>query len=175
MIRATPAAGTVLTKGDAVSLWVSTGTPQAVVPALAGLTQDAAQQAITQAGLKVGAVTTDHSTDVPAGSVISASQKAGAKIDQSTSVDLVVSDGKVLLPDLTGQSISDAQTALRNLGLTADVQQETSGCGSASDIVYYQVTTAGPVPQGSTVTLQQCAGDSSTPAPTPTPTPPAAG
>ena len=171
VIRATPVAGTVLTKGDAVSLWVSTGTPQAKVPTLAGLTQDAAQQAITQAGLKVGAVTTDHSMDVPAGSVISASQKAGDTIDQSTSVDLVVSDGKVVLPDLTGQSITDAQTTLQGLGLTADVQQQTSGCGAASDIVYYQVTPAGVVAQGSTVTLQQCAGDTSGPTPTPTDTP----
>ena len=175
VIRATPGAGTVLTKGDAVSLWVSTGTPQSKVPTLAGLTQDAAQQAITQAGLKVGAVTTDHSVDVPAGSVISASQKSGDTVDQSTSVDLVVSDGKVVLPDLTGQSISDAETTLKSLGLTADVQQQTSGCGAASDIVYYQVTAAGVVGQGSTVTLQQCAGDATDPTSTPTATPPTTG
>ena len=145
------------------------------MPTLAGLTQDAAQQAITQAGLKVGAVTTDHSKDVPAGSVISASQKAGATVDQVTSVDLVVSDGKVVLPDLTGQSITDAETTLKGLGLTADVQQQTSGCGAASDIVYYQVGAAGPVAQGSTVILQQCAGDATDPTSTPTATPPTTG
>ncbi|MGN6446521.1 Stk1 family PASTA domain-containing Ser/Thr kinase [Amnibacterium sp.] len=174
VIRATPKAGTVLTKGDSVTLWVSTGTPQATVPAVAGLTQDAAQQAITQAGLKVGTVTTDHSVDVPGGSVISASQKAGTSIDEGTSVDLVVSDGKVDLPDLTGQPISDAQAKLQQLGLSADVQPQ-QGCGQASDIVYYQVTAAGPVAQGSTIVLQQCVGDTPTPNPTDTTTAPPPG
>ena len=59
VIRATPGAGTVLTKGDAVSLWVSTGTPQATVPKLEGLTLDAAKQAISEAKLKLGDVTCD--------------------------------------------------------------------------------------------------------------------
>lgn len=172
VIRATPDGGTVLTKGDAVSLWVSTGTAQATVPTVVGETKDDAQQALTRAGLKVGDVTTAHSTDVPADAVISASQKAGDDVDAGTAVDLVVSDGEVLLPDLTGQSITDAEATLEGLGLTADVQQQTSGCGAASDIVYYQVNKAGAVDQGSTVTLQQCAGDSTDPsAPTPTDSP----
>ena len=175
VIRASPGAGTVLTKGDSVSLWVSTGTPQSSVPTLDGLTQDAAQTAITQNGFTVGSVTTDHSKDVPAGSVVSASQKAGATVDQGTSIDLVLSDGKVDLPDLTGKSITDAESTLQDLGLTASVQQETSGCGAASDIVYYQATAAGAVAQGSTIVLQQCTGDSTDPAATPTPTATAAG
>jgi serine/threonine-protein kinase len=173
VIRATPAAGTVLTKGDAVSLWVSTGTPQSTVPSLDGLTQDAAQQAITEAGLKVGDVTTDHSKDVPEGSVVSASQKSGADVDAGTSVDLVVSDGKVDLPDLTGRTIADAKSALADLGLSADVQP-AQNCGAASDTVVYQGTTAGPVDQGSQVVLQQCSGNS-TPTPGPTETIPPAG
>ena len=172
IIRATPNGGTVLTKGDPVSLWVSTGTAKAKVPSVVGETKDDAQQALTQVGLKVGDVTTAHSTDVPADAVISASQKAGDEVDAGTAVDLVVSDGEVLLPDLTGQSITDAEATLKGLGLTADVQQQTSGCGAASDIVYYQVNKAGAVDQGSTVTLQQCAGDSTDPsAPTPTDSP----
>lgn len=172
VIRATPNGGTVLTKGDAVSLWVSTGTAQAEVPTVVGESQTDAQQALTQVGLKVGDVTTAHSTDVPADTVISASRKAGDQVDAGTAVDLVVSDGEVLLPDLTGQSITDAEATLKGLGLTPDVQQQTSGCGAASDIVYYQVNKAGAIDQGSTVTLQQCAGDATDPsAPTPTDTP----
>jgi serine/threonine-protein kinase len=160
----------VLAKGDSVSLWVSTGTPKGSVPTLEGLTQDAAQQAITQNGFKVGAVTTDHSIDVPAGSVVSASQKAGATVDQGTTIDLVLSDGEVDLPDLTGKPITDAESTLKDLGLTASIQPETSGCGAASDVVYYQTVQAGAVDQGSTVILQQCVGDGSDPSSTPTPT-----
>jgi serine/threonine protein kinase len=168
VIRATPRAGTVLTKGDSVSLWISTGTPQATVPSLAGLAQDAAQQAITQAGLKVGDVTTDHSKDVPEGSVISASQKSGAGVDAGTTVDLVVSDGKVQLPDLTGRTISDARATLSDLGLAAVVATVTAPDCTDANTVFYQATTAGAVAQGSTVTLQQCSVTTATPAPTDT-------
>jgi serine/threonine protein kinase len=171
VIRATPKAGTVLAKGDAVSLWISTGTPQATVPTLTGLAQDAAQQAITQAGLKVGDVTTDQSKDVEAGSVISASQKAGADVDAGTSIDLVVSDGKVKLPDLTGRTITDARSALSDLGLTANVQP-AENCGPEGDTVVYQGTPAGLVDQGSEVVLQECSGNST---PTASATTPAAG
>ena len=168
VIRASPAAATMLTKGDSVGLWVSTGTPQATVPPLEGLSQGDATQELTDAKLQVGQVTTGHSPTVPEGDVISASEKTGDTVDQNTSVDLLVSDGQVDLPDFTGKPISDAQKALEALGLTPDIQQ-VGGCGEAGDIVYYQATAAGDVPQGAKITLQQCNGDSSTPTPTPSP------
>ena len=170
VIRVSPGGGTVLKKGDTVNLWVSTGTPQTAVPKLEGLTQDAAEQALVRAGLVVGAVTTAHSVSVPGGTVVSASQDEGTKLDESAKVDLVVSDGKVVLPDLTGRTISDARTTLDELGLTADVVTVTD-CTAAADTVSYQVTGAGAVDQGSKVTLQQCAAATETPAPTATSTP----
>lgn len=172
VIRVRPGGGTVLKKGDTVNLWVSTGTPQSTVPKLEGLSQDAAEQALTQAGLATGEVTTAHSVSVPAGGVVSASQDQGAKLDENAKVDLVVSDGKVDLPDLTGRTISDARSTLDDLGLTADVVTVTD-CTAVADTVSYQVTGAGAVDQGSKVTLQECAAATETPAPTPTTTPPA--
>ena len=157
VIRSSPGAGTELTSGDAVKLWVSTGVPQATVPPLEGLDADAAKQAILAAKLEYGSTTTKHSVDVKEGVVISASQKAGDVIPQSTQVDLVVSDGQVDLPDFTGKPIADAQAALDALGLTPDVQP-IGGCGAASDTVFYQSVKAGAVPQKSTVILQQCDG-----------------
>ena len=169
VIRADPSSGTVLPKGRTVRIWVSTGTAQSTVPTLAGLSQDQARQAITDAGLKVGTTTTAHSTDVPADTVISASRKADARVDEGSTVDLVLSDGKVDLPDLTGQTIAAAQTAIADLGLEVDVQP-VGNCGPAGDTVTYQPTAAGAVDQGSTVVLQQCDGSSTdTPAPTETP------
>jgi serine/threonine-protein kinase len=176
VIRSSPGAGAELTSGDSVQLWVSTGAPQADVPALAGLDEAAAKQALASAHLDYGSTTTEHSTDVKAGVVVSASVKAGTTVDEGTPVDLVVSDGQVDLPDLTGKPISEAQTALEALGLDPSVQQ-VGGCGEASDTVSFQGTTPGAVPQGSTVILDQCDGTAgpgssapvaSSPAPTPT-------
>ncbi|GAA2750790.1 Stk1 family PASTA domain-containing Ser/Thr kinase [Amnibacterium kyonggiense] len=176
VIRATPGAGTVLTKGDAVTLVVSTGVPQATVPKLEGLSLDAAKQALSEAKLQLGDVTTEHSKDVQQDVVISAAQKSGATVDEGTKVDLTVSDGKVDLPDLTGQTIAAAQSTLTGLGLSADVQQ-AQNCGTPGDTVIYQGTPAGPVDQGSRIVLQQCSGNSvPTPDPTDTATtPPPAG
>lgn len=167
VVRVDPAGGASVKKGGTVNLWVSTGVPQGTVPTLAGLTQDAATSAIASNDLKLGTVTTDHSATVAGGSVISASLTAGSKVAQGTSVDLVVSDGKVDLPDLTGKSIEEAQQTLASLGLTADVVQVDS-CGEASDSVQYQGTAAGAVAQGSKITLQQCSGNTASPTPTPT-------
>lgn len=157
VIRASPGPDTVLTKGDTVTLWVSTGAPKAKVPTLEGLTLDAAEQAIRAMKLEVGEVTSDQSTGVPADSVISASRKPGAEVDEGTTIDLVVSNGKVELPDLTGRTIADAQEALIALNLTAQIEP-VGGCGDAADTVYYQATAAGLVDQGSRITLQQCDG-----------------
>ena len=167
VIRVRPGGGTVLTKGSTVNLWVSTGTPQTTVPKLEGLSEDAAKQALEAASLAVGDESTAHSVSVPAGSVVSASQKAGAGLDEGTKVDLVLSDGKVDLPDLTGRTITDAQSALAELGLTASVVPASTPCDAPSDTVYYQGTSAGAVAQGSTVVLQQCQA-ATTPVPTET-------
>jgi serine/threonine-protein kinase len=89
-------------------------------------------------------------------------------------VDLVLSDGKVDLPDLTGRTIADARSTLDDLGLTPDVVAVTD-CTAIPDTVSYQVTGAGAVAQGSKVTLQQCTAATATPTPTDTATPPPAG
>jgi len=67
--------------------------PSATVPDVVGLTQSAAQPAITSAGLTVGNVTIAPSPSVPAGSVISQNPGAGTSVSTGTPVDMVVSSG----------------------------------------------------------------------------------
>lgn len=173
VIRAAPGAGVTVTKGDTVRLWVSTGTPQTAVPTLVGQPEAKARQLLADADLQVGSTESANSKDVPAGRIISASRDADATVDQGTSIDLVVSDGQVQLPDLTGTAVTEAQSTLAGLGLTADVVPAPGSCGEPSDVVYYQKERAGPVDQGSTVTLQQCqaSGDDAIPTPEPSATP----
>ena len=157
VIRASPAADSSLEAGSAVQLWVSTGAPQTAVPTLVGSSETAAKQALSDAKLDYGSTTTEHSVDQPAGQVLSASPVDGTKAAEGTRVDLVVSDGLVDLPDLTGKTITEAQQTLASLGLTPQISQ-VGGCGPAAETVAYQTTPAGPVAQGSSVTLQQCNG-----------------
>ena len=67
------------------------------VPYLIGLTQPAAESAVTNAGLTIGTVTGQYSDTVPAGCVISqnplCSQETGASVAQGSAISIVVSQG----------------------------------------------------------------------------------
>lgn len=92
-----PAAGTLVNPGSPVNLIVSSGPAQVAVPNVVGETQAAATAAITTAGLALGTVTTQSSSTVPSGSVISESPAARTQVDAGSAVNLVVSSGPVPL------------------------------------------------------------------------------
>jgi len=105
VISQSPFAGTEVDKGSVVDLVISKGkktegeTPapasnKVQVPDVVGKTRADAENAITQAGLKVGNVTEDYSDTVPAGKVISQSPSAGTEVEKGSAVDLVISKGK---------------------------------------------------------------------------------
>jgi hypothetical protein len=103
-----PAAGMVVASGSAVVLTISTGPSgptQVQVPSVTGLTQSAAQSAITAVGLVVGTVTQATSDAVPEGSVISQSPAAGASVAKRFAVDLVISSGPASKPGTTAKII----------------------------------------------------------------------
>lgn len=93
VIRQDPAAGAEVATGTPVDLVVSLGVVTAPVPDVVGLLFGEAQNAIVEAGLTVGAVTTEHSDTVPAGQVIRQDPAAGTPVALGTVVGLVVSLG----------------------------------------------------------------------------------
>ena len=104
VIRQDPAGGSVVLAGSAVSLVISLGPADVVVPDVVGLPQGAAEGAIVGANLVVGAVSTENSDTVPAGDVISQNPGGGSSVPPGTVVDLVISIGPadVVVPDVTG-------------------------------------------------------------------------
>ena len=95
VISQTPASGSSAAPGSAVALVVSLGpAPIPVsVPNVVGLTQAAAQSAITGVGLTVGAITSANSATVPAGQVISQTPASGSSVAAGSAVSLVMSLG----------------------------------------------------------------------------------
>jgi hypothetical protein len=94
VISENPPAGTRLKDDDTkVSLVVSSGSPLIAVPNVVGLTQAAATTAITGASLTVGAVTTQTSTTVAFGAVISENPAASALVAAASTVNLTISAG----------------------------------------------------------------------------------
>ncbi len=116
VISQTPGAGTSVAAGSAVNLVVSTGPAPVTVPNVVGSPQAAAQTTLTNAGLKVGTVTTSSHASVPSGRVISQTPGAGTSVAAGSAVNLVVSTGPAV-PNVVGLTQAAAQTAITRAGL----------------------------------------------------------
>ena len=163
VISQTPAAATDVATGSVVELLVSAGPAPATVavPDVTGLTQTAAQSAITGAGLVVGNITTSSSNTVPAGNVVSQSPSAATSVAVGSAVDLVVSSGPALIsvPSVTGLSQAAAETAITNAGLAVGTVTTTSSSTVATGNVISQTPGSGAqVTAGSSVDLVVSSG-----------------
>lgn len=102
------------------------------VPAVEGLSGEAAKASIIAEGLAYRLGGTRVSVDVPEGQVISQDPPAGTLVGPGSVVAVVLSVGpqSFEVPDLVGSSVDEAQEALTALGLkvvTEAVSAETTG------------------------------------------------
>ncbi len=117
------------------------------------MTDTEAEAAIVNAGLVVRFVKSPSDT-VEANHVIRQNPAAGAKVEKSSLVELVVSNGLPLvgLPDVRGYNVNDAQRTLEDDGFT--VKRKTKFDNSAKDNVIDQQPKAGAqAHKGAVVTL----------------------
>jgi len=116
VMRQNPVAGTTVFIGWAVDLVVSLGQP--IVPDVVGMLQADANAAILSVySLSVGTVSYQHSDTVPEGIVISQDPTGGTAVPIGSAVDIVVSLGKPVVPDVVGMSEADANDALSEVSL----------------------------------------------------------
>jgi eukaryotic-like serine/threonine-protein kinase len=169
-----PPPGEQLAEGETVRLTVSLGPTLTELPELVGRPEAEAREAIEAAGLAVGDVAPAFDEEVPEGSVISTSLAEGAvpesdgRVPKGTSIALVVSGGPAprAVPDgLDGSSRSDAEAALGEVQLRAEVAQEHSETVPSGIVIRSAPAAGAEVPRGSTVELVVSLG----PAPIPVP------
>jgi beta-lactam-binding protein with PASTA domain len=155
VIGTLPAAGTPVKPDAQVQLLVSTGPPLVSVPDETGQPQNAAADALTNAGFKV-TVTQDFSNSVPSGSVINQSPAGGnnATAVKFSPVTIDVSKGPqtVVIPSIPELTALDtAQRTLGQLGLKVKVQRSFGG--HAGLVVGMDPAAGTTVDVGSIVTL----------------------
>ena len=150
VISQLPVGGASVPPGTAVSLVVSLGPPNVIVPDVVGLAQAVAQTTLTTAGLTVGVLTTANDPVVPAGAVISQLPAAGSSVPAASAVDLVISLGPapVTVPDVVGLPQAAAESTI-----------------SAATLAVGAVTTAlsPTVPAGNVISQNPPAGSSALP------------
>ena len=158
VIRTDPEAGTSVARDQQVKVYVSTGQQMSTVPTLTGLSQDAATQAITDAGLVLGTITPQNDKDLAAGTVISADPGDGANVATGTTVNLVVASGRVTIKDVRGYTVDAATRELQDAGLTVTAQED-AGCPATSPAtVSAQSLPPGDVAVHSDISLTVCTG-----------------
>lgn len=97
VISSNPTPNTMIMKKDKVTITVSMGPEfkEVPVPDVKGMTLEEAKLALEKEGFILGKTEEAESTEVAAGKIISQSLEAGKIAKQGTSVNLVVSKGKV--------------------------------------------------------------------------------
>ncbi len=113
-----PAAGQTVDKGSTVLVRLSMGSDMIMVPYVAGMTQQEAEALITGNGFTVGTVTGTVS-EVIRGMVVSQEPEAGARRKAGEAVNLTVSVGRVVVPELTNVREEEALQRIEQVGLSA--------------------------------------------------------
>lgn len=93
IVRQDPESGTSLSPGDTVTLYVSKGSANAVVPNVVGLSEADARTLIERSGLAVGEVVHESNSKYVKGLVYDQGYTAFTKVPEGTKVDIFVSDG----------------------------------------------------------------------------------
>jgi eukaryotic-like serine/threonine-protein kinase len=93
VVSQSPEVGATVRTQTAVNIVVSRGKEEVVVVSVVGKDLDTAKALLTEAGLRAGGLDWKHSDEVAANHVISQAIEPAARVDEGTSVDLVVSKG----------------------------------------------------------------------------------
>ncbi|NYD78055.1 serine/threonine protein kinase [Arthrobacter cupressi] len=164
-----PSVGTEVAEGSHVTLKVSDGPSSVTVPKnLANQTEAAARDMLRLVGLTASTII-GNSPSVPAGSVISSNPAPGAVVAPGSPVQLVVSSGKVAMPQLVGRTRAEAEKALQDLGLTMEVVEQENSQVAPGTVTRQSTEAKALVDQGSTVTVTVAKAPAPAPEPTPTP------
>jgi serine/threonine-protein kinase len=125
VLSTNPSSGTKVNQGSTVTLTVSSGPANVVVPSLVGLSQAVAGQTLANAGLNVGNVTSVASSTQPAGLVVSSSPGTGSTVPPGSPVDIAVSTGPPPPTTTTTTTTPSTTTSTSSTSTTAPTKNST--------------------------------------------------
>ncbi|MFY8027382.1 MAG: Stk1 family PASTA domain-containing Ser/Thr kinase [Aquiluna sp.] len=157
VIRQEPEAGTLVLPKTPITVYVSSGATEVVVPNLVGTQEANAVAMIEQAGLTVGSITVTGSPSVAEGVVITSDPVAGAKLPQGSVVNLILSNGKVTVPDVRNLAVTEAISLMTNpaVGYSTSVEiKNAASCnGNPGNVVIDQSIPPGEAKQKQNIIL----------------------
>ena len=168
-----PATGTTLDPNSDVTLNISEGPSVITIPAdLPGRTEAAARDVLRQNGLAGAPGTTmANSPTVPAGIVITTNPAPGQNVAAGSAVEIIVSTGKVVVPQLIGLPRAEAEAALKAVGLGMNATEVENSQVEPGKITGQADVADALVEQGKTVSVTVAKAPPPPPPPSPEPTP----
>lgn len=155
VIQSIPEGGGRIDQGGTVKLIVSKGPERFVLPAVAGLTPQAAQNLIGKLPLVIQPLAEEFSTTVPKGYVIDSNPPTGEKVKRGSSVIIRVSKGieQIALASYIGKSADQALNELQEAGFAVTSTYEYSESRLAGEVVSQKPAGGGTADKGSKVSL----------------------
>ena len=138
VVSSDPGEGGRVRKDGTVTIVVSQGVQRFAVPEVVGKTRDEAQQLLTGTGLAVGDVSEQFDEKVPDGSVVAAAPAVGQFLPHHTTVEHLVSKGRVPngVPRGVDQTQDAAQKAITAAGLSVGkITQQVSESVAAGEVI----------------------------------------
>jgi serine/threonine protein kinase len=152
VIGTDPEAGIKVAPGESITVYVSSGAATVKVPQMTGKDQVAAAADLDAAGLVAGTPVQIFSPNVKAGTVVSSTPAPGEAVAQGSTVTVTISNGHVDVPDVVGQDVGAATTAL--IALQLDVKAVGDLSCSGGKISSQSIK--GDQPQKSAITINYC-------------------
>lgn len=165
VVRQNPAPGSRVGPGSEVELFVSTGVAPKEIGDVVGFTAADAQRTLERDGFRTRI--SEKYSDKPKGTVLATTPKHGSKLKPGNVVTLVVSKGlaPVVVPNLVGHTLADAQAALARAKLGANVQRVALDGIPADQVASQDPPEGTKVDTGATVTLTVSSGPAATQVP----------
>jgi serine/threonine-protein kinase len=136
IITQNPLANEQVRSGSPISVVVSGGTGGNNIPNIEGQISSAAEQLLKSSPYNfVVTITTEPSATVEKGRAIRTDPAIGTPLPAGSPIALIVSSGSptVVVPDVTGNTESEAQTAINAAGLITEVKYQNVPAGDAND------------------------------------------
>jgi serine/threonine-protein kinase len=116
------------------------------------ISTDDVRAALANVNLKLGGVTYEDS-DLPSGTVLRSDPVAGTYVDAGTFVNIVVSSGKLNVPNVVGQTEDAARALLSDAGFVVGVSYTVDDSVAPGTVLSQTPIADTPADSGSTVTL----------------------
>ena len=155
VIQSIPEGGGRIDQGGTVKLVISKGPERFVLPSVAGLTPEAAQNLIGKLPLVIAPLAEEFSTTVPKGYVIDSNPPSGEKVKRGSSVIIRVSKGieQITLASYVGKSSDQALNELQDAGFAVTSRYEYSETRLAGEVVSQKPAGGGTADKGAKVAL----------------------